>query len=108
MEKQLYTLYLNDKIYGKGDWNFMQELMNDWVSTMDMYGDEEANFKVVKTKFNGTPKGLRRNGQFLEDSRYSCLTSPEDIDSIVKIWYSNGTRPDYVIFDEGIITGEEE
>lgn len=53
MGKQLYALYLNGRIYGKGDWNYMQELMNDWVNDCDMYGEDNVEFKIVKTKSGG-------------------------------------------------------
>lgn len=53
MGKQLYALRLNGQLYGKGDWKYMQELMNDWVDDCDMYGDVEVDFKIVKTKSRG-------------------------------------------------------
>ena len=48
--KQLYQLSLNGIVYGKGDWNYIQELMNEYVSTMNMYGYDYVNFKIEKTK----------------------------------------------------------
>lgn len=53
MKEQLYALYLNGQLYGKGKWDYMQELMDDWVNACDMYSDEEVEFKIVKTEIRG-------------------------------------------------------
>jgi hypothetical protein len=46
--KQIYRLYLNGRLYGGGNWSYMQELMNDWVNSCDMYGYDTVEFKVER------------------------------------------------------------
>lgn len=46
--KKMYTVYLNNELYGSGDLNHVHELFKDYFITMDMYGNEEAEFKVVR------------------------------------------------------------
>ena len=48
MRKNLYRLYLNGNPYGVGSWEYMMELMNDWVHACNMYGTNEVDFKIVK------------------------------------------------------------
>lgn len=42
-----YELYLNNQLYGCGSKEYMQELIEDWLNC-EMYGQEQAIFKVVK------------------------------------------------------------
>ena len=51
-QSELYTLFLNGKAYDKGNWSYMQELMNDWVDSCGMYVKEEVTFKIVKNQYN--------------------------------------------------------
>lgn len=43
----MYSLHLNGEYYGSGDLAYMMELIQDWVITHSLYGQSEANFKIV-------------------------------------------------------------
>lgn len=57
MKKEQFQCHLKGQYYGQGDIDYMKELFIDYFVTMDMYGREEAEFKVVRinkqTKENG-------------------------------------------------------
>lgn len=44
----MYILYMNDKLYGRGDLRYMHELITDHLLTKQMYGAEEVSFQIVK------------------------------------------------------------
>lgn len=47
-KKEIYECHLNGKFYGKGDLDYMRELITDYMVTHDMYGHKEVNFKIIK------------------------------------------------------------
>lgn len=40
-----YTLYLNEKPYGRGSLDYMKELIDDWL-ICDMYGESSTDFQI--------------------------------------------------------------
>lgn len=58
---KLYILFLNNRIYGRGKWEYIQELMNDYVITKNMHGSEVVDFKIVES----TDKTRQKLGQFI-------------------------------------------
>ncbi|WP_161805237.1 hypothetical protein [Sporosarcina globispora] len=44
----MYRCYLNGKFYGTGNLKYMQELFVDYVVTCEMYGKNQAEFKIIK------------------------------------------------------------
>lgn len=42
-----YQLYLNDRLYGKGDLKYMQELIDDWIAAR-MWGQQQAVFRIER------------------------------------------------------------
>lgn len=48
--EEKYICYLKGEVYGMGDMKYMLELFTDYFLTMDMYGRDEAEFKVVRRK----------------------------------------------------------
>lgn len=46
----IYTCYLNGKIYGTGPLEFMNELFRDYVVTCKLYNKEEVTFTIQKGK----------------------------------------------------------
>ena len=45
--KQRYVCYLNGKLYGMGDLEYMNELFKDYVVACQMHGNETVTFKIV-------------------------------------------------------------
>lgn len=52
MSKKLYRLFVNGNLYGSGKWEYIQELMNDWVDTCNMYGKTSVRFEVSQHPSN--------------------------------------------------------
>ena len=50
IEQEYYECYLNGNRYGIGSLDYMLELFKDYVVTCEMYGKDEAEFKIVKRK----------------------------------------------------------
>ena len=45
---ELYVLYLNGNVYGKGTREYVCELITDYISTSRMYGNPSCEFEVRK------------------------------------------------------------
>lgn len=43
-----YTCYLNDKFYGYGPPEYMNELFKDYVVSCGMYDKKEVSFEIVE------------------------------------------------------------
>lgn len=52
MKDRLYTAYLNGRLYGKGNHDYMVELFRDYVSSCDMYGNDEMTFVVKRNDYS--------------------------------------------------------
>lgn len=50
MSKATHIFYLDGKIYGKGDAQYMAELFRDYVLTSDMYGKKSVEFRIERIK----------------------------------------------------------
>lgn len=50
MKQPLYKCFINGEFYGIGDLDYMRELFVDYVVTCKMYGKDEIEWKIVKTK----------------------------------------------------------
>ena len=50
MERELYVLYVNGNVYGKGGFGYMKELITDYVDSCGMYGEDSVEFKIEKRK----------------------------------------------------------
>lgn len=50
--KDLFTLELNGKCYGKGSMKYMMELINDYANVMNMYGNNETTFTIKRNHYN--------------------------------------------------------
>ncbi len=59
--KELYECYLNGKPYGAGDLHYMKELFVDYFITCEMYGKEEADFKVKRTNRDEKMERVMKN-----------------------------------------------
>lgn len=46
--EQRYVLYLNDLVHGRGDFDYMVELMTSYAKTCDMYGRDSVSFIIEK------------------------------------------------------------
>lgn len=44
---QVYACFLNGKLYGKGDLDYMKDLFRDWVVDCEMYGKDDVTFRVT-------------------------------------------------------------
>lgn len=44
---QIYACFLNGKLYGKGDLEYMNTLFRDWVVYCEMYGKDDVTFRVT-------------------------------------------------------------
>ena len=51
--KETYICYLNGKLYGKGDLEYIHELFIDYVINCNMYGQKECDFKIVRESNGG-------------------------------------------------------
>ena len=45
---QLYALYLDGEFYGLGGYDYVQELLRDYIYIKNLYGKGEIKFKVRK------------------------------------------------------------
>lgn len=45
---QIYACFLNGKLYGTGDLEYMNELFRDYVVACEMYGRESCEFRIVR------------------------------------------------------------
>lgn len=45
---EVYMCYLNGRLYGSGNLDYMHELFKDYVVTCEMYGKRECEFKIVR------------------------------------------------------------
>lgn len=48
MKKQQYVLHLNGLVHGRGDFDYMVELMTSYTDTCDMYGRDSVSFIMKK------------------------------------------------------------
>lgn len=48
MKKQQYILHLNGLVHGRGDYDYMVELMTSYTDTCDMYGRDSVSFIIEK------------------------------------------------------------
>lgn len=48
-----YNLYLNGRIYGIGNAEYMVELIRDYVVACELYGHSEVKFEIKKVGYGG-------------------------------------------------------
>lgn len=44
---QIYSCFLNGKLYGCGDVEYMNELFRDYVVNYEMYGRDDCSFRIT-------------------------------------------------------------
>ena len=54
----MYICYLNDKFYGTGSKEYMNELFKDYVVSCDMYGKYDCEFRIVRVTNENMKKEL--------------------------------------------------
>ncbi|WP_057080589.1 hypothetical protein [Bacillus amyloliquefaciens] len=47
---QIYACFLNGKLYGCGDMEYMNDLFRDYVVTCEMYGKDDCTFQITTKK----------------------------------------------------------
>ncbi len=52
MNTNLYELWKDGHLYGRGRLGYMTELFKDWVETCEMYGKDYVNFEVKKVNID--------------------------------------------------------